>query len=174
MHMNNISQNSYNSIIRIDKPTYNRIVIPTLEIIHSDLVIVVVSAVTIRIYRCDRALGSIAYNSADTPRIVGILRNSLYILIDNRNDIALQILYKVVRFTVVDDSADAVLIIVKRDDCVAAPYLFQNLRSVEHVGMLDTIYGLRGTNSVRIVGVSVSIKGFKLSALFPCQRMTEV
>ena len=92
--------------------------------------IVVVSAVTIRVYRCDSTLGSIAYNRADTPRIVGIFCNSLYILIDNRNDIALQILYKVVRFTVVDDSADAVLIIVKRDDFVASPYFFQNLRSV--------------------------------------------
>ena len=105
-------------------------VVSALEVIHSDLVIVVVSAVTIRVYRCNRALGSIAYNSADTPRIIRILRNSLYILIDNRNDIALQILYKVVRFAVVDDSADAVLIIVKRDDFVASPYFFQNLRSV--------------------------------------------
>ena len=76
--------------------TYNRIVIPTLQIIHSDFVVVVVSAVTIRIYRCNRALGSIAYNSTDTPRIVGIFCDNLYILIDNRNDIALQILYKVV------------------------------------------------------------------------------
>ena len=119
-----------NYLIRIDKPAYNRIVVSALEVIHSDLVVVVVSAVTIRVYRCNTDFRSIGFDFRHTPRIVGIFCDNLYILIDNRNDIALQILYKVVRFAVVDDSADAVLIIVKRDDFVASPYFFQNLRSV--------------------------------------------
>ena len=40
--------------------------------------------------------------------------------------------------------------------------------------MLDTIYGLRGTNAVCIVGVGIAVKTLELSALLPSQCMTEV
>ena len=40
--------------------------------------------------------------------------------------------------------------------------------------MLDASYRFAGTDTVRIVGVFVAVVGFKLSALLPSQRVTEV
>ena len=77
-------------------------------------------------------------------------------------------------FIIEDNTANAVLIIVERNECIIAPSLAQNLGSVKGVGMLDTVYSLTCTNAVCIVGVSVSIKRLQLSSLFPSQCVTEV
>ena len=40
--------------------------------------------------------------------------------------------------------------------------------------MLDTIYNLRGTNTICVVSIGIAIKALELSALLPSQRMTEI
>ena len=40
--------------------------------------------------------------------------------------------------------------------------------------MSDAADGFRGTDTISIVGVSIRVKGLKLTSLFPCERMTEV
>lgn len=65
-----------------------------------DLGIVVVSSVAERVNICDiYIIGKLGVrNSADanTPRIVGISRNSFSVLVGNLNDVALQILNEIV------------------------------------------------------------------------------
>ena len=63
---------------------------------------------------------------------------------------------------------------MERNECIVAPSLAQNLCAIKGVGMLDTANCFGRPDSVCIVGVSVSIKRFKLSSLFPSQSMTEV
>ena len=40
--------------------------------------------------------------------------------------------------------------------------------------MFNSVNGFRGTNTVRIVGISITIKALKLTSLFPSQSVTEV
>ena len=160
--------------IRINEPTYNRIVIPALEVIQRGINIEIVPAVSERINCCNRAFGGIGNDGADTPRIVGIPCDGVRVLIDNPYDIALKVLLEVERFIVIDDTANAFLVIVKRNKRIAAPSLAKYLRSVKCVGMLYTVYGLGCAYAVGVVGVGVSIERLKLPALFPRQRMPEV
>ena len=40
--------------------------------------------------------------------------------------------------------------------------------------MSDAADGFRGTDTISIVGVSIRVKGLKLTSLFPSERMTEI
>ena len=74
---------------------------------------------------------------------------------------------EVVRSIIVDNSANAFLVIINRNKRIAAPTLLQDLGSVENVGVLDTVYRLARSDSVCIVGIGIRVKSLKLSSLSP-------
>ena len=74
----------------------------------------------------------------------------------------------------VENAADGILVVVKREQRVVAPSLTEDLGSVERVGVLHTANRLTRADAIRIVGIGVAVKGLQLSALFPGQRMTEI
>ena len=118
---------------------------------------------------------SVGYRTrASAPRVVGVSCNSFSVLVYNRNYVTLKILDEVVGNIVVENTANAVLIIVERDKRIAVPSLTENLGSVKSIFVLDTIYNLRGTNAVCIVGILNVVKLLELTSLFPSQVMTEV
>ena len=89
-------------------------------------------------------------------------------------DIALQVLDEVIRSVIVKDTADAVLVVIERDEGVVAPSFTQNLGAVERVGVLDASHRLARPDTVGVVGIGIAVKAMKLSALFPRQRVSEV
>ena len=56
--------------------------------------------------------------------------NCFSVLVDDRNDIALQILQEVVRRAVVNDTARSILCIIQRDQLIVAPCFTEDLSSV--------------------------------------------
>ena len=113
-------------------------------------------------------------NRAYAPGIIRILCDGICILVDNGNNVALQVLLEVEWFIIEDNTADRLFIIVERNECIIAPSLAQNFCAVKCVCVFDTVYSLTCTNAVCIVGVSVSIKRFKLSSLFPRQSVSKI
>ncbi|MBE6701088.1 MAG: hypothetical protein E7582_04275 [Ruminococcaceae bacterium] len=58
---------------------------------------------------------SILNNSRHTPSIVGVIRNSFSILINDSDYVSLQILMEIIRLVIVKDTANRFLVIVKRN-----------------------------------------------------------
>ena len=161
-------------VIAIDKSTKWGIIIPTLEIIQPNFLIVVVTTISEWVNCCNTTSGSILSYRAYAPGIVRVLNNNLSILVYDSNNIVLQILDEVVRSIVVDNTADRLFIIVERNECIIAPSLAQNFCAVKCVCVFDTVYSLTCTNAVCIVSICVAIKRLQLSSLFPSQCVTEV
>ena len=95
--------------ISIYKPTHNRVIIPTLQIIQLNLFVVVVRTVSERVDICNLyTLGKLGVGNCTcycTPRIVGVFCNSFCVLINVCDYVALQILDEVVGNTVIYNSA---------------------------------------------------------------------
>ena len=113
--------NTKHRFVCIDKPTHRRIVIPTLEVVHGDFFVIVVTSVAEGVDGCDIAIGSVADNGANAPGIVAITGNRFSVLVDDRNDVALQILQEIVRRAVVNDAARGILYIIQRNQLIVAP-----------------------------------------------------
>ena len=165
--------NDFN-IIRIDKSTNARIIVPTLEIIQSNLFIVVVTTVTEGVNICNLAIRCIQRNGRNTPSVVRISCNSLSILVNDSNYVALQVLDEVVGNIVVENTAYRILIIVERNKRIVPPCFTENFRAVKGVGMLNFADCFARPDTVGVVGVNIVVKGFQLSVFFPGQSMTEV
>ena len=88
------------------------------------------------------------------PCVIAVSCNFFCVLIDNCNDIALKILSEVVRYAVVDNTADTVLIVVHGYKCSISVRLAEYLCSVKSIGMLDTAVGLACSDSVCVIGVA--------------------
>ena len=73
-----------------------------------------------------------------------------------------------------NDTTDRILIVVERNKYIIAPSFTENLCSVEYISMLNSANSLACSYSICIIGVSVAVKGLKLTPLFPSQSMTEV
>ena len=103
-------------------------------------------------------------------------------LVNDGNYVALQVLEEVVGNVIVENTADRILVVIKRRQNVSVdlvniiviPTFTQDLRSVKGVFVLNSVYGFRGANTVRVVGISIAVKALKLSALLPGQSVTEV
>ena len=104
---------------------------------------------------------------AFAPRIVGVSCNSLCILVNDGNDVALQVLQEVVGSTIVENTAYGILIIVERNERVVTPDLTEDLGAVEGIGMENTVYLLACSDAVGVVGILNVVKLFKLPPLFP-------
>ena len=76
--------------------------------------------------------------------------------------------------TVVNNTADRVLIIIERNKSIIAPGFTKNLSTVEGIFVFYSADGFAGSYTIRIVSILNIIKGFKLTSLFPNEIMTEV
>ena len=108
------------------------------------------------------------------PCVVGIARDDFSVPVVDRNDVSLQILLEVKRLVVIDDAADAVLVIVERNKRVIAPFFPEDFCPVKRVSVPHAAYRLACADAVCVVGILDIVKGLELSALFPRQRMTEI
>ena len=102
--------------------------------------IIVISAITEGVSIGDMAhivgnihAGAIGDSSYLTPSVVGISGNNRADLVGDFNDVALEILVEIVRYIVVDDTADRVLVVVQRNQGTVAPGFLQDLGAVELV-----------------------------------------
>ncbi len=143
----------------IYKSTNNGVIISTLEIIQSNLFIVVIPAIAEWVDGGDIAARCVLFDCWHAPCVIGVSRNDCAVCVRNGNYIALQVLDEVVGNRVVENPANAVLVIIERNKRIFSPSLTENLSAVKRVGMKNTIYFFARSDAVCIVGlplVSVS------------------
>ena len=109
-----------------------------------------------------------------TPSIVRVSCNSLSILVNDSNYVALKILDEVVGNIIVKNTTYGILVVVKGNKSILAPSLKENLGTVKSVSVLYATNCLARSDSVCIVGVLVVVKLLKLSPLFPSQSMPKI
>ena len=169
------------SLIRIDKPCELGIIIPALEVVHSDLFVKIVGSVAEGVNGSNAASRVVLHNGRHTPSIIAISADDATVLVGDCNDVSLQILLEVVGLTVVDNTADRVLIVIQRNQnilislclLIIVPALTQDLGAIQNVIMLDAAHSLAGTNTVGVVGIGVAVKPLQLAALLPGQLMAQ-
>jgi len=144
--------------IPINKPTHHGIIIPTLQIIHPDLGIIVIPTITegVSIGHVAHVVGNINAGVVGdrgylAPRVVGISCNNRADLVGDFNDITLQVLVEIVRCIVIDDTAYAVLVVVEGNQSAIAPGFLQNLGAVELVGVQYAVNRLACADAVGVV-----------------------
>ena len=162
------------SCVFVDKPTNTRIIISTLEIIQPNLFIVVVTTISEGVDCCNLASRRIKLDFRYAPSIVGVSCDSPSILINDSNYIALKILDKVVGNIVVENTANAVLVIVEGNKSIAVPSLAENLGAVKCVSMENAVDLLARSDTVCIVGVFDIIEILELTPLFPFKCMSKI
>ena len=134
-----------------------------MQIILCNLGIVVITPISIWVDVCNNTRG-IGEDGRNAPGIVGVSCNGFCILINNSNYITLKILDEIVGKVVVEDTANAVLVIVERNEGVFVPSLAENLSAVKRISVKNTVDLFAGSDAVCIVGVGIAVKGRKLSA----------
>ena len=100
-------------LVCIDKPSDTGIIISTLKIVHPNLGIVIVATVAEGVDGGDGAVGGIRGDGTYTPGIVGIASNHVTVVIRNSNDVALEVFQEVIGDIVIQNTADAVLVVVQ-------------------------------------------------------------
>ena len=81
---------------------------------------------------------------------------------------------EVVGYTVVDDTADRILVVVQGLQNVVIPGLPEDINTVQQIIVPDSVDSLAGADAVGIVGVGNAVKGLQLSALLSGQGMTQI
>ena len=109
--------------------------------------------------------GVVGDSSYLAPRVVGISCNNRADPVGDFNDVALEILVEIVCRTIVNDTANGLLIIVKRRHGAIAPGFLQDLSAVELVGVQYAVNFLTGTDAVGVVLFLLYIKLSVLSIL---------
>ena len=169
-----------------DKPTNTSIVISALQIIHPNLGIIIIPTVSegIHIAEVCGIVGNVqaifVFNGNNpAPGVVGISCNRQAVGIFDFDDVTLQVLVEIVCRVIVDDTANAVLVVVQRNQRAVTTGFLQDLGSVELVGVQYAVNRLACADAVGVVGVThdgaVGLgKSLQLAALFPRQGTTEV
>ena len=139
--------------ICIDESTNNRIIIPTLQIIQPDLCIIVVPTVSEGVDICDSGVGRTGFDRRNTPCIVGIFGNSLSILVNDSNDVALKVLDEVVGNIIVENTTNTFFIVVDRNKRIGSPRFTQDFCTLKSIGVLYAPYCLARSDTIRIVGI---------------------
>ena len=67
------------------------------------------------------------------------------------------------RSTIVDNTADRILVIVDGNERILAPSFAENLSSVKRVLVFNTVNRLACSDAVCIVGVGIVVEGLKLT-----------
>ena len=120
--------------------TNYRRIISTLQIIQPDFFVEIVRTVAEGVDFCDT--NKILRNGTYAPSVVGVACDHLALVVGNGNDVALKILDEVIGNSVVENTANAVLVVVKGNEGVVAPGLLEDLGSVKRVIVLDAVNGL--------------------------------
>ena len=107
--------------VRINKPPNCWIIISGLEVVHADFGIVVIAAVAEGVDIGDVAGGAVLGDGALAPGVVAIAGHLGAVLVSHGDDIALEILPEEVGHVVILDAADGFLVVVERDQRIAAP-----------------------------------------------------
>lgn len=137
----------------IYKSTNNGVIISTLEIIQSNLFIVVIPAIVERVDGGDVTAGRVLFNRRHTPCIVSVLRYRYAVCVRNGNYIALQVLDEVVGNRVVENPANAVFVIIERNKRIFSPSLTENLGAVNGISMENAVTLFARSDAVCIVGL---------------------
>ncbi len=145
-----------------------------MEVVHTDLGIVVVASVAEWVDGSDIAAGGVICSCTYAPGVVVIASYGSAAGVGNADDIALQILLEVERLLIIDNTANGLLGIVQGNQNIIAPGFLQDLRTVKGVGMLDVAYCLTGSDAVGIIGVCVLAEGLQLPALLPGQNISQI
>ena len=171
------SNTSINGIICINKPTNLSIVISALEIVHSNLFVVVITTISEGVNGCNiYTIGKLGVGNCtcdNTPRIVRVFGNSFCVLVNDSDNITLKVLDEVVGNVVIKNTAYSILVIIERNERVVTPSFTENLGSVKNIFVLYSVDSLARSDAICIVGILNVIKLFELSSLFPSQRVTE-
>ena len=138
-----------------------------MQIVHPDLGIVVIATVSEGVNGCDLAVGRIKLDFRYAPSIVGVSCDGLSILVKNSNDIALQIFEEIIGSTVVDNTANAVLVVIERNKSIAIPSFTENLSAVKGIFVLNAVDSLARSYAVCVVGICIRVVRLKLPTLFP-------
>ena len=122
-----------NKRIRIDKPTPLRIIVPTPQIIQPRLLIKDIPAIAERLHLAQRFRQLASAPQRRTPRIVAVADDGIAILIQNRNNIALQALDVGIRRAIVHHHCRTALRVVEEVQLVAALGHVDNVLAVQGV-----------------------------------------
>ena len=122
-----------NKRIRIDKPTPLRIIVPTPQIVQPRLLIEHIPAITERLHLAQRFRQFASAPQRRTPRIVAVADDGIAILIQNRNNVALQALDVGIRRAIVHHHCRTVLRVVEEVQLVAALGHVDNVLAVQGV-----------------------------------------
>ena len=152
-----------------------------MEVVHFDFFVEIIASVAEGVNGSNAASRVVLHNGRYAPGIVGVSADDFTALIGDGDNIALQVLLEVVRFTVVDNTADGILIVIQRNqnilislrNLIIVPALTQDLGAIQNVIMLDAAHSLAGTNTVGVVGIGVAVKPLQLAALLPGQLMAQ-
>ena len=111
---NTFTTTNIHCCIRIDKPLNLRIIVPALQVVHSDFFVEIITSVAERVDICNvDAVGRLCAGDnagVGTPSIIAISADDATVLVGDCNDVSLQVLLEVVGHIVVDDTADRPLI----------------------------------------------------------------
>ena len=122
-----------NKRIRIDKPTPLRIIVPTPQIVQPRLLIKHIPAIAERLHLAQRFRQLTSAPQRRAPRIVAVADDGIAILIQNRNNVALQALDVGIRRAIVHHHCRAVLRVVEEVQLVAALGHVDNVLAVQGV-----------------------------------------
>ena len=122
-----------NKRIRIDKPTPLRIIVPTPQIVQPRLLIKDIPAIAERLHLAQRFRQFTGTPQRRAPRIVAVADDGIAILIQNRNNVALQALDVGIRRAIVHHHCRTVLRVVEEVQLVAALGHVDNVLAVQGV-----------------------------------------
>ena len=121
----------------------------TLQIIKFRFDIIVIATVTIRVDRCNTT--TIAGDSAFTPCVVRVFSNHGSCRICDCDNVALQVLDEVVGHVVVENTANAVLVVVEGKKSISIPSFAEDLSAVKRVSVKNTVDLLAGSDATTII-----------------------
>ena len=139
--------------VRIDEPSYGRVIIPALEEVEPGFGIVVIPAVTQGIDRADIGAGGIGDGKQLAPRVIGIFGDHRSGRTVQADHVALQAIAIIIPCTVqLERIRGALLIVMERQHLIAG--LFgQQLATYSIIFCRHTVNGLLRAHTVRTVAV---------------------
>ena len=149
-------------------------IIAALEVIHTDLGVVVIASVAEGVNGSDIAIRVVLGDGASAPCVIGVSGKGHAILVGDGNDVALQVFQEVVRYITIQNATDIFLVVIQRFEDSGVlniilaqflPSLRDDLGAVQRVGVLHAVDRLAGTNAVGVVGIGVAVKGLELPPL---------
>ena len=122
-----------NVAIRINKPPPPRIIVPTPQIVQPHLLIKHIPAIPKRLHLAQRFRQLTSTPQRRAPRIVAVADDGIAILIQNRNNIALQVLNIRIRHAVVHHHCWTVLRVIEEMQLIRTRSHMHNILAVQCV-----------------------------------------